>query len=140
MLWGTSKVAFFGELPFSPPFRTAIGTELSMIIKHIFSYFVDRSKPGSSATDSVLVQTHDLTSQALEFERSDAARRLKLVIAELVAIVAQVIFAYLFAAMICFRYIKLQNGVNIVSEHAYYLFNSGSKYPERRGHVRQFSI
>ena len=51
-----------------------------------------RSQPGSSHTDggnSALVGNLSL-GPALEFERSDATRKLRLVLAELIAIMGQV--------------------------------------------------
>ena len=48
-----------------------------------------RTKVGSAAGDSVLVPSLNL-APALEFERSDATRRLRLVLSELIVIMGQV--------------------------------------------------
>jgi integrator complex subunit 2 len=48
-----------------------------------------RTKVGSAAGDSILVPSLNL-APALEFERSDATRRLRLVLAELIVIMGQV--------------------------------------------------
>jgi integrator complex subunit 2 len=48
-----------------------------------------RTKSGNAAVDSILVPSLNL-APALEFERSDATRRLRLVLSELILIMGQV--------------------------------------------------
>ena len=51
-----------------------------------------RSKVGNASGDSVLISNLNI-GPALEFERSDATRRLRLVLSELLAIMGQVIIS-----------------------------------------------
>ena len=60
--------------------------------------FALRSKMGSAAADSILVPSLNL-APALEFERSDATRRLRLVLSELIVIMGQV--GYNMDAILC---------------------------------------
>ena len=60
---------------------------LSLIL--IFPFYINRQKMGNQLEDSILIQSLQ-NGHALEFERSDATRKLRLLLSELIVLISQV--------------------------------------------------